>query len=426
MLRKWLPKTEKGQSLVELVIVTPLLIFLMIGVFEVGWVLRGYLVLVNVNREITRYAIRPGYMNFSTYGNVEDSWKSIRTWVDTAVTGQLPLNFDGDPGDIDPNVGNATLIISHLVADTGFPCKDINDPACSNCAAFEDPNYNPFPQDDLIIDPSLSKFDYQTTRIGPDETVTGQRVTRQNYTEIIKKMVAQNNQFNCEILKRGGVPSANNVIITELFYDQPQLFGFPLISNPFTDPVPLYTHTTMRMIGAARSTGSSNGDLLKDIDAIGPICLAFPLLANGNNLSNGQTVDIAANGWLQWNQNTGTLTPAEYLDYSLQFPQMSVADFVDPTGSTVVLKTGSRVNIVFGSQDVRASLKNLVGQRIIIPYSNTPTANPVVVDGFVWATIGVETNILPPGNGAVTGVNAQLTLDTPESKYDDLPEACSP
>ncbi|MCB0224517.1 MAG: pilus assembly protein, partial [Anaerolineae bacterium] len=108
MLRKWLPKTEKGQSLVEIMIVTPLLIFLMIGVFEVGWALRGYLVLVNVNREITRYSVRPGYMNFSTQQKVGDSWQSIRKWVDTAVTGQLPLNFDADPDDIDPNVGNAT------------------------------------------------------------------------------------------------------------------------------------------------------------------------------------------------------------------------------------------------------------------------------------------------------------------------------
>ncbi len=39
-----------GQSLVEIAITAPLLIFLLLGVFEVGWALRGYLVLVNVNR----------------------------------------------------------------------------------------------------------------------------------------------------------------------------------------------------------------------------------------------------------------------------------------------------------------------------------------------------------------------------------------
>lgn len=422
MLRKWLPKTEKGQSLVEIMIVTPLLIFLMIGVFEVGWALRGYLVLVNVNREITRYSVRPGYMNFSTQQKVGDSWQSIRKWVDTAVTGQLPLNFDADPDDIDPNVGNATLIISHLVADTGFPCKDINDAACNDCTAFEDPSYNPFPQDDLIIHPGISKFAYQSTRIGPDKTATGQRETRQNYTDVINKMVAQNNEFNCEILKRGGVPSANNVIITELFYDQPQLFGFPLISNPFTDPIPLYTHTTMRMIGAARSTGSSSGDLLNGVDAIGPICLAFPLLADGSvaGFPTGQKVSVTGKGWLLWNQNPGTLTAAEYLDYSFQFPQMSVTDFVDSTGSTDVLKIGSRVNKVTGSQDVRTSLNSLVGQPIVIPYSNNPGANPVVVDGFVWATIQTDSDI-SLNSGSVSEVKAVLTGDSDSLP---IPEAC--
>ncbi|MCB0172131.1 MAG: pilus assembly protein [Anaerolineae bacterium] len=423
MLRKWLPKTEKGQSLVEIMIVTPLLIFLMIGVFEVGWALRGYLVLVNVNREITRYAVRPGYMNFSTKADVQASWQSIHDWVYTAVTGQLPLNFDADPDDIDPNVGNATLIISHLVADTGFPCKDINDAACNDCTAFEDPSYNPFPQDDLIIHPGISKYALdQSIRIGPDKTATGQRETRQNYTDVINKMVAQNNEFNCEILKRGGVPSANNVIITELFYDQPQLFGFPLISNPFTDPVPLYTHTTMRMIGAARSTGSSSGDLLNGVDAIGPICLAFPLLADGSvaGFPTGQKVSVTGKGWLLWNQNPGTLTAAEYLDYSFQFPQMSVTDFVDSTGSTDVLKIGSRVNKVTGSQDVRTSLNSLVGQPIVIPYSNNPGANPVVVDGFVWATIQTDSDI-SLNSGSVSEVKAVLTGDSDSLP---IPEAC--
>ncbi|MCB9106914.1 MAG: pilus assembly protein [Anaerolineales bacterium] len=63
-LRKLLQVGDKGQSLVEMAIIIPLLIFMMIGVFEVGWAIRSYLVLVNINREITRFAVRPGYMDF--------------------------------------------------------------------------------------------------------------------------------------------------------------------------------------------------------------------------------------------------------------------------------------------------------------------------------------------------------------------------
>ncbi|MBN1218865.1 MAG: pilus assembly protein, partial [Anaerolineae bacterium] len=43
-------RKEQGQSLVEMAIITPLLIFLLLGVFEVGNAVRNYMVLVNVNR----------------------------------------------------------------------------------------------------------------------------------------------------------------------------------------------------------------------------------------------------------------------------------------------------------------------------------------------------------------------------------------
>ena len=49
---------QRGQSLVEMAIATPLLIIMLIGVFEVGWAIRGYLVLSNVNREAVRFAVK--------------------------------------------------------------------------------------------------------------------------------------------------------------------------------------------------------------------------------------------------------------------------------------------------------------------------------------------------------------------------------
>ncbi|MCB0180162.1 MAG: pilus assembly protein, partial [Anaerolineae bacterium] len=93
----------------------PILIFLLVGVFEVGSALRSYLVLVNVNREITRFAVRPGYLDFSTQGTIQDSYNRVLEWANTSNTSQLDLDFNDD--------GNTTLIISHVVADTGLPCE---------------------------------------------------------------------------------------------------------------------------------------------------------------------------------------------------------------------------------------------------------------------------------------------------------------
>lgn len=267
--QKMLGSSKKGQSLVEIAISMPILIFLLIGVFEVGSALRSYLVLVNVNREITRFAVRPGYLDFSTEDTIQTSYNRILDWATTSNTSQLDLDFDNDDG-------NTTLIISHVVADTGMPCEDINDHDCDSCDDFLDPSHPAFSVDDIIIHPDKEGMGYQAQSFGPATTSTGSKQTRINYDLLAADMTMQNNKFNCEILKRGGVPSANNVIVTEIFHDQPQLFGFPLISNPFTDPYPLYTHTIMRLVGAARSTGSANGNLLSNISTLGPLCLAYP------------------------------------------------------------------------------------------------------------------------------------------------------
>jgi Flp pilus assembly protein TadG len=49
----------KGQSLVEVAIIMPLLLLMLLGVFEVGLALRNYLKLVDANREVVRWAVRP-------------------------------------------------------------------------------------------------------------------------------------------------------------------------------------------------------------------------------------------------------------------------------------------------------------------------------------------------------------------------------
>jgi hypothetical protein len=418
-IRNWLrraQRSEAGQSLVEMMIATPLLIFMMIGVFEVGWALRNYLVLVNVSREITRFAVRPGYMNFSTSADVEASFDRVRGWVDTTISGQIPLDFTETDGDGDGfGDGNATVIISHIVADTGFPCEDIDSAACSSCDAFADPTYNPFPYDDIIIHPGMANFGYQTATYGPVATVTGPRATRQINAGLIDQVVADNNKFNCEVIKKAGVPSANNLIVTELFYDQPQLFGFPLISNPYTDPVPLYSHTTMRLIGAARSAGKAEGSLVAGIDTIGPICLAYPLVI-GSNVPHGSKVDILPNGWLKWNP-AATLPDQDYLEYSLQFPQMSLNDF---EGGAQILQIGSQVGkIGGGTQPDETIVKNLATKSLVIPTSASPGSDPVVIDGFVWVTIQSETDVVLSGSPPF---KVEVVVD----KLTEVPVACQP
>jgi len=387
-----------GQSLVEMAVVTPLLIFMLIGVFEVGWALRSYLVLVNVNREVTRFAVRPGYMNFSTIQTTQESYQRVREWAESSIGEQLSLDFDN-------NDGNVTLIISHIVADTGKPCEEVN--ASCDCERFlTDPNYNPFPQDDIIIHPGLAGYGYQSALFGPITTTTGVRATRVDYGTLIADLSAKNNEFNCKIMQKDGVASSNNVIVTEMFYDLPQLFGFPIISNPYTDPIQLYTHTTMRLVGAARSSGRVEGNITAGIEQIGSICLVYPMLIKDDMAANANPQNIIQHGWLKWGDSI--LNDEFYLSYALQYPQMSLNDFDTPGG----IRKGSQVNKVNGVYSGLADeLAGLSGLRIIIPTSSDPQSNRPTINGFVWATIS----------------DADLTNKIVTARVDtnNLPESCT-
>jgi hypothetical protein len=427
--KRMLTGSDKGQSLVEMAIITPLLIFLLLGVFEVGWALRGYLVLVNVNREITRFSVRPGYLNFSTRADVITSYLRVRDWTVTSLSGQLNMVFSNTG--IITNTGNTTLIVSHVVVDTGLPCEDINtNPDNCECDKFEtDLNYG-FALDDLIIHPNIPGMEYQRGYFGPTQTVAGIRATRIDFDDLLYNdndhngvkddddgLIPRNNKFNCELIKKGGIPSSNNLIITELFYDQPQLFGFPLISNPFTDPVPLYTHTTMRIVGAARSSGRESGSLTDDIDTIGPVCDAFPFVVYKDTIEYGtdnklnQTVDIfdghkdhggggTSNdyGWLAWNPGK---TSEGDLEDELMYSTTSLNDFKDPVTADEHLGRLDNVRSITGTHTNVETSHNLVsaliGKKIRIPVWDTFSSNNYHIIGFAWIQIESSGDINLPG-----------------------------
>jgi hypothetical protein len=401
---------EKGQSLVEMAITAPLLIFFLLGIFEVGAAIRNYLTLVNVNREITRFAVRPGYMDFSTEEAVIESYENILDWAKSSVSQQLGLNFDDTSG-------STTLIVTHLVVNTGLPCEDIDD---CDCNAFQPgATYeNEFKLDDHIVHPGIAGQEYQTKTFGPASTVTGDRDTHLVYDDLVKQLKAQNNKFNCEIIKKGGIPSNNNIIVTELFHDQPQLFGFPLISNPFTDPVPLYTHTTMRLITAARSTT----DLQINNNMVGyGFCDAYPFIVRDitidfyNGMASdkiGAKVDIFDGnggsdfGWLTWNPDNSVGSQSEpYLENELKYSVSPLNDYTNARNSSDhKLNVGDYIASMQGDKAaVEASeglVSALIGKEIRIPVWDTFDTSGVDayhIVGFVKVRIESSADIDLPG-----------------------------
>lgn len=203
---------QQGQGMVEMALVTPLLIFLFIGVLEVGWLLRGYLILANANREAARYAVRTNVLHFDGIDMPE--YEKVITQTLNSLSGQLPIDFK-DRG---------TMIISFI--HTSIPCT------------------MPFTVTSPLNVPTYTaKF-----------PMTSTHETWIDYQSLITDLVRYQHGYSCQRTQGGALtPLDNDVLIVEMFFEQNQLFGFPIISNPLSDPVPLYTHSIFRRIQEFRN-----------------------------------------------------------------------------------------------------------------------------------------------------------------------------
>jgi len=246
-----------------------------------------------------------------------------------------------------------TVIMSHFVIDTGYPCVRYQggkpkldpdggyefDPVWfnANCDCNEtDPDAAQwFTRDDLIAHPGDPAYPHYVETYGISQTT---RLGDGDYSVIAKELALENNQYNCNVLKNGGSPtslSANNLIIAEAFYDQSQLMGVPFISNQLTDPIPLYSHTAMRIVSSRDSDTT---------ETVGPTCSLFPItfpeytLDDPDNPTSGQIIDAyegdsAGNfGWMYWNSAPSATTGINYIEEALINPYLSMNDYVaDPS-----------------------------------------------------------------------------------------------
>lgn len=220
---------ERGQGLVETAVVTPILILLLIGVFEVGWALRTYMVLANANREAARFAVRPGYLDLHIE---QPDYLAVYNHALKSIAEQVPFTETG------------VMRVSVWSIDAQEVCDPEHLATCDCEQAVSTP-YSP-----TIV---LSHLDIPTyTWVYP---YTSTQESRIEATDYISRQVSFERRWVCESSRKDVVyvPHSNIIITVEMWYRHPQLFGFPLISNPLTDPMPMYMHTAMRQITSRRS-----------------------------------------------------------------------------------------------------------------------------------------------------------------------------
>lgn len=222
---------QQGQSLVEMAILFPLLIFIFIGLVEVGWAIRGYLTTVSLTRETVRFAARSDTLDFGQEGD-PGWWIVAQHYRDVAQDQSYGLKLVGTESEV-----NGALWLSYYKIDTGYPCDP--DVGClKSCDG-----YNPIEwdiSDDNILTPS-NVLTY-SWRIGLD------RPSPLDRAALTRQLIQENNVLNCQrwqLDPEHFQPKVNEVIVSEILFYQPQLLGFPVL-DWVLDPVPLYAQTTMR------------------------------------------------------------------------------------------------------------------------------------------------------------------------------------
>ena len=393
--RQLLQNPERGQSLAEMAVIMPILVFIFMGLIEVGWAIRGYLVLLSTGRETTRFAARGEFLDFSGIdehiGNAYQTvgYNHILRHTDEILSSNgLNLNLDLSI----PDNSDGTFIVSHFLIDTGYPCRRVDEEdACETACA----NGTYYAYDDLILFPGRAGYEHFAYTAGQT------RESRLDQLQLAKELVEGNNKLNCQALARtpAAEMSVNSLIVVESFFDQNQVIGVPVISNALTDPIGLYNQTKMRispvnglnqgegceLLPLSISAGDAN--LPPENPGIDP----YPVVRSGMSFE-----------WIRWrggNSNAlgdsiSTDSP-EYLLAAVNNPRLAINDYLGSGGDTV-LNRGDAVLPYTGSiSDAEAALDAMEGSTFSIPIYR----GAFIIDAFAKLRI-IDVD---PANSSISG-----------------------
>jgi hypothetical protein len=213
MKKKWQLRQTEGQSLVELALALPLLLVMFVGLIEVGYALRNYLIVVNANREGTRFAARGRW--FQDHG--QEIFKRVVAAGGYTGTGadEVPILRLQGAGDKEANTTIAVTLV------------EIPDQVDSTGGM-------------VIEDPII---------YGPWYTGTLSYESEIDAVALAESWRQANYDFNEQYFVSGeiDIPSEDNFVIVEVWYEHKQLLGLPIFTEIMPDVIPLYAHTTMRV-----------------------------------------------------------------------------------------------------------------------------------------------------------------------------------
>jgi hypothetical protein len=233
---------NKGQSLVELSLVLPLLLFLLIAFVEVGAMIYNYLSLLDVVREAARWAadqdpeIMNGDMSNLPTSPCDDG--ATHFFYDTACV-VISSDFNKD---IALNPATDDVAISVFTIDNNKvvdrkpppPAPDVD-----GVWSLYSENWTKNCDGTLR---STTPFFPQTEGPPPDDWVSFTTPTSDGTATTIPTVPLGTDTPSGIIY---GGPTDKGMVLVEIYYCHHQLLNLPIISDLIPDPIPLHVYTVM-------------------------------------------------------------------------------------------------------------------------------------------------------------------------------------
>jgi len=202
------PRKERGQGLLELAVILPVLLILLMGLVEIGYALRDYLVVVNACREGCRFAAR---------GRFSDQDVGARV---VSAGGVVSL---GNPSTDVPFLRthgteeNTGIIVHHIVMDS----------------AGAVPTYTTYVSGVLPSGPSGV-----TPILAANSHIS--------LTQVIDRHGPVTQDINATREEAGYERMANHIVIVEVFFMHHPLWNNPFV--PLPDPWMMRAQAEMRVV----------------------------------------------------------------------------------------------------------------------------------------------------------------------------------
>lgn len=202
-------RRERGQSIIEMMLILPILLILILAVVEVGFAMRNYLLVMAANREGVRFAARGRFTDETIAGRIVSSGGVIQ-----ASGGAVPfLRTAGD----EPNTA---IIITHI----------------------------PIREDGTVLTPTV--YVSGTLPITDGVRAATREDTRVDLITVADRNSAVTVQVN-DLREQGNYERLDNeIIVLEVFYAHQTLWQYDFM--PIHGPWVMYTQSAMRVVSDAR------------------------------------------------------------------------------------------------------------------------------------------------------------------------------